>query len=466
MDEVGSLKIRLVDQGVEQRVLIDSVEFTRDPGVYGTSACPTETGSYKCEATGSLSVKETLCLAEPTGGICPAGSQTTQAISPPVVDPGESTAYSGWQVHVPAGWVIDHDAPTTPELGHIADLCLAACELEWSDRPEVSATCADSSAILAPVFVESPGLAVERRIPDEQRSGGGLFSAGQELTCDLEGECCSRFDEHLCAAGPTRTTTADVPLGRGEESSLMFDAAASKAKFVTPGGSSELPLTGTVGFSLCPDGDTAECPFYVGSMELTGLGSTVVTDTCPDGSPFTANVEGLDIELVQPAFGMSEGAGSWTRAMPIGSLHTRGTITVNGMDFTVRATNEDPVYFDARSTGIFLGDLEIDVDVPCGTGTLETTLEISLAGWSLLEQRPTIVITSPSLVECPGPLSLTANASDPDGDLEQVRWYVDDVPLAPGVNTIAMTEGHELRAVATDERGASQTATKAVSCKF
>jgi hypothetical protein len=45
-----------------------------------------------------------------------------------------------------------------------------------------------------------------------------------------------------------------------------------------------------------------------------------------------------------------------------------------------------------------------------------------------------------------------------------VRWYVDDVLLAPSVTTIPMTGAHTLRAVARDARGASTTATKSISC--
>jgi len=54
--------------------------------------------------------------------------------------------------------------------------------------------------------------------------------------------------------------------------------------------------------------------------------------------------------------------------------------------------------------------------------------------------------------------------TDPNGDLDTVRWYVDGVLLAPGTSTLLFTAGHELRVVARDLRGGTTTAKKVIQC--
>jgi hypothetical protein len=62
-------------------------------------------------------------------------------------------------------------------------------------------------------------------------------------------------------------------------------------------------------------------------------------------------------------------------------------------------------------------------------------------------------------------VSLAATASDPDGDLDAVRWTVDDVLIDASTTSVWFTEGHQVRAVAYDERGAAKTATKTIACE-
>jgi hypothetical protein len=49
-------------------------------------------------------------------------------------------------------------------------------------------------------------------------------------------------------------------------------------------------------------------------------------------------------------------------------------------------------------------------------------------------------------------------------DLVSVRWYVDDVLMSASTTSLAFTAAQELRAVATDARGARTTATKTIAC--
>lgn len=444
--------------------MLDSLEFTHDPFLPGyppsLGECPQISASWDCVATNALTVTETSCTTEPTSGACPALSQTTNSVALPTV-PNGVNPYSGWIAHTPAGWISDPDDPTQADLDLVLERCIEACELEWSNNPDIAAACSVTNAFTTPTLRQSPALGSEHRIPADARDGSGLFT-GQSLGCDLELDCCAEFDEDICPAKPFRPTSVDLPLGRGEEVLVNVGTSASKATFITPAASVSMPLVGEAGYSRCRDGGT--CPFYVGSLAVSGGSSVNVVDTCPDSSAFSMTVTDFDLELLQPAFGIAD-AGSSDKAFPSGALHLQGMITVDGLSFTIRAVNEQPVYLTASGSGFFAADLDIDFDVPCGAGTMPVTLQIDLRhDGTPVGRPPTIGIATPSTFSCPTAMTLTSTAADPDSDLAGVRWYVDDVLLAPSVTTIPMTGPHTLRAVARDARGAATTATQSVAC--
>ena len=74
------------------------------------------------------------------------------------------------------------------------------------------------------------------------------------------------------------------------------------------------------------------------------------------------------------------------------------------------------------------------------------------------------VLASFNAYTCGIATSLAANATDPDGDLESVRWLVDGVLMSAATTSMTFAGSHELRAVATDERGAATTASPAPPC--
>lgn len=444
--------------------MLDSLEFTHDPFLPGQppnlGECPQISASWNCEATTDLTVIETSCTTEPTSGTCPSMSQTTNTVAIPTV-PSGVTPYSGWIAHTPAGWISDPESPTQADLDRVLERCVEACELEWSNDPNVTAACSATDAFETPTLRRSPALGSEHRIPEDARDGSSLFT-GQSLTCDLERDCCTAFDEDLCPSKLFRPTSVDLPLGRGEEVLVNIGTISSKATFITPGASVSMPLVGEAGYSRCRDGGT--CPFYVGSLAVTGASPVTVSDTCPDSSAFSAVVSDFDLELLQPAFGIAD-SGSNEKAFPTGALHLRGTITVAGTAYTIRAVNEQPVYLIASASGFFAADLDIDLDVPCGAGTMPVTLQLDLRhDGTPIGQPPTIGIGTPSTFSCPTVMTLTSTAADPDSDLASVRWTVDDVLIAPSATTLPMTGPHTLRAVARDARGAATTATKSITC--
>jgi hypothetical protein len=339
--------------------------------------------------------------------------------------------------------------------------CVRACELEWSNNPDIAATCSAPDAFETPTLRKTPALGSEHRIPADAQDGSGLFSA-QSLSCNLEVDCCTAFDEDVCPAKLVRPTTVERPLGRGEEVLVNVGTVASKVTFITPGASVAMPLVGEAGYSRCRDGGT--CPFYVGSLAVSGATPTLVQDTCLDSSPFAATVTDFDLELLQPAFGIAD-ASTHDKAFPAGALHMRGSMVVDGMRYTIRAVNEQPVFVTASGSGFFAADLDIDLSVPCGAGTMPVTLQIDLRhDGTPVGSPPTIGIATPSTVSCPTGITLVSTAADPDSDLAAVRWYVDDVLIAPSVSTIPMTGPHTLRAVAYDARGAATTATQTITC--
>ena len=469
VNELTEVVFRFEDDNAFHVAALDSIEFTHDPFVDGENGnfgeCGQDAGGFACVASSALvaSATETSCAGEPINGSCPGASERYTVVSLPIVDAGANPQYSGWVVDAPAGYVANLASPTSAELDQVQDLCVEACELEFSDQPNVSVACSAPAAFVPPTLVSTSDVGSAHRIPDSYRYGNGLFAGVPLIPCDLEAGCCSSFDEQLCATSPQRTTAASQPLRRGEEWRVSL-GNDSRVRFATATGSVVAKLEGEAGFSLCPDGSGAACPFYVGSLEASAIESATLIDVCPDGSTFSANVTDFDIELVQPIYGVADVATD-AKAFPPGAVHTRAFFTINGDSFTVRAVNELAIYFEASDADLFTGDIDLDVTVPCGIGTIDVTASIIFEAKIVLEGPPTIEITTPPLIACDGSnVALAASVSDPDGDLAEVRWYVDDVLMGASVSSIPMNSGHLLRAVAFDARGAATTDVLTLAC--
>lgn len=462
LGQLSAIRLVFPSSATERRALIDSIELTRDPDAVGTSTCPTLTASWGCEVTEAFDAVETSCAGEPRPACAPTDRRTTE-LSAPLVEDGIGPSFSGWVVHTPGGWVADPANPTANELDDILEQCQAACELEWSDAPAVNANCDDPLAWRQPVLRATRSIGPESCIPASAEDGSGIFT-GQSLACSLEADCCEAFDEALCAARSQRPTPATVPMARGEEQRLQLGTAGSKVEFITPTATATMPLTGTMGYSMCPEGETGTtCPFYLGSLAVSGTSSATIIDTCPDASTFTMVVDDLDIELLQPAMGIAD-AGSYLKGFPKGALHLQGQVTVDGESYTIRGVNEEPFTFTAGYFGLFAAGLDIGLTLPCGSGTIDMIVRIDLRSAAILDEAPIATIDTPDEVSCPTTLALHGTAVDPDDDLASVRWVVDDVLIARGVSSIPMTSDHEIRLVARDARGATTTVRQSVHC--
>lgn len=462
VESLGAIRLRF-SADEEQHVLIDTIEFTRDPTGMGLVAPGYADTAWNCPATTVLAPIETSCTVEPTPS---CGTTTTTAVAVPTVYGPPGSDFDGWVVHAPKGWVLDPDSPTTEELDLITQACVAACTLEWSDAADVSANCSASGAFSTPTLRLNPDIGPIARIPDSTADGSGIFS-GQALSCDLESDCCEAFDEAVCAAQSKRTTEARQPLFRGEEQRLLLGVggSASKVELITPNATASMDLGGEVGYSICPDGETGTtCPFYLGSLSLTGTGPTTVADTCPDNSSLSLVVSDLDVQLLQPAMGIAD-ANTYNKAFPPGALFIQADFTVNGESFTVRGVNQEVVTFISGYAGLFAANMDVIVPVPCGDDVMSVTIRFDVRTQSLLGEPPIVAITTPATVTCPTTLTLTSGVVDPDGDLDHSRWYVDGILMHPGVSSIAMTRDHELQLVAYDARGGATTVSEAVKCQ-
>jgi hypothetical protein len=464
-DSIKAIRVRLPDDAATTHgVYMDSLEFTNDPLDPSSTRCGPVSGLWNCVAGSSLLVQETSCTAQPNPG-CPSTMTTPLAKPTVAADADWSTAFSGWVVHSPKGWVRDLAAPTSTEVARIRGLCQDACALEWSDDTAVSANCGLSSAFATPTLRRAGSIGPVHRIPASRRHGAGIFGT-QQLTCDLEDDCCEVFDELLCGAKHWRTTPAEQALKRTEEYRMTLGGTTTKVTFTTPSGSTNLPLTGNVGFSFCPQGDGyVNCPFYLGSLELASNGSAVVSATCPDSSTIALDVSALSLRLLQPAFGIASST-SYDKAIPEGGLHMHADFVVEGQEFALRTLNEhDVVFMSARRTGFDADDITLAFDVPCGSGTVPVTAQFDLHNTTTVAEPPTISINNSSTVPCPSTQTLSATANDPNGDLGPVRWEVDGIRMKPGITTMAFTRNHVLRAYATDARGAVTSKTKSVACQ-
>ncbi len=304
-------------------------------------------------------------------------------------------------------------------------------------------------------------------VASASQDGSGIFPA-QQLTCQLGQDCHPFFDEALAHAVPRRTTAASSPTGEGEEYRVAL-GTASKIEVVTNVATYASRLTGSVGYSFCTDGSvSAPCPFYLGSFDALASNSFTPRLRCEDSSIVQVPITNLLIKLAQPAFGIAKsGSGQTTKGFPAGSLIFESSFDVGSKHYQVRRSSRSNVQLTADGTTFQANNITMTVDVPCKSGKVAVTVRITArdpGNGSAIGKPPVVSINTPSSVTCGAATTLAATATDPNGDLDDVRWYVDNVLLSPTTTTMVFTRQHTLRAVARDLRGAATTAKKVVSC--
>ena len=281
------------------------------------------------------------------------------------------------------------------------------------------------------------------------------------LDCDLTTDCTEAFDEEIRASRPGRVTLASGPVGHGVETTgglvgrgLLSCGANAPV---------ELPFSGEASYSFCADDGAAHCPFYLGGLQVAAdVAQTTVDLTCLDGTSQSVSLGQLGLELSQPAFGVSY-RGDKVSFGP-GALVSNMDIELDGASYRLRRPNARTVEWSTSASGLERSYIELAVRVPCNSSIATLSLALALEQEQVAASAPLAEITMPTTVACGASATLSGTFSDQDGDLESVRWYVDGVRIAAATTSITISEGHEVRAVAIDTRGAATTDVVHVGC--
>jgi hypothetical protein len=98
-------------------------------------------------------------------------------------------------------------------------------------------------------------------------------------------------------------------------------------------------------------------------------------------------------------------------------------------------------------------------------GTTDVLLTFDISDDSTISEPPAITINHASTMSCPGLLTLSATVTDPNSDVDTVRWTIDDHLLAPTVTQVTVPSGNPVFAVvACDSRGACTREEQAITC--
>ena len=426
---------------------------------------PNEAMGLKCVIKPAFSAYETACTVEPQAGACPPGGSVTTPIKAPLI--AKPLSARGWEVFAPIDVIHDSSNPTAEELAAVEEnLCVAACEAHFADIPGASANCAQAEVFKTPTINVQRTAALDL-VRQADRNGAGIF-AGQQLSCDLGIDCYTEFDEILGHAVPQRVTPADAMLSKGEEYRVAL-GPTSTMEIVTDVATFSTGLTGSVGYSSCTDGHgSAPCAFYLGSLDAVAVSAMVPKMTCDDGTIGKPILENLQLALSQPAFGIAEqGSSTIRKGFPPGGLVVDTTFDVDGEHFTTRRPNRATVTVDADDGTFSASNLAVTMRVPCNNSmaTITALLDLEDPGSGPpLESPPSIQILNGTTVTCGQPTTLAASASDPDGDLDEVRWVVDGVLIDAATNQLTFTGPHTLEAFARDDRGATSTDRIQIQC--
>ena len=421
---------------------------------------------HACPATLDLVATETSCSTEPIGGVCPAGFNQQNPVDLPIVD-GPAGPIEGWHVLVPAGEIDDPLAPTADELAGLDARCVAACEADFEGDSGVGANCDDPDAFALPIHMYDDAPGPYDLVRPTQKQGQGIFGT-QALTCDLDASCYTAFDEDLAAAMPDRTTPANDQLGLGEEYRVAL-GTLSKIEIITNLGTYTSRMTGSTGYSFCRDGSASSpCPFYMGSFEALAASTIRPKMTCADGTQAQPSITNLVIKLSQPAFGIAaQGSATTSKGFPKGGLVFESSFNVGSVSVASRRPSRANAIITASGTTFNASNLTVTMTVPCNTSTASITARVTArdpGNGSALGKPPVVTNTTSATGTCGAARALTATVSDPNGDAGPVRWKVDGVLLAPGTSTMVVTGMHTLEAVVRDDRGATTTGKKVVSC--
>jgi hypothetical protein len=432
----------------------DPVEYTLRVTVLPDGSCTS--AAYICEGDAqAIAATETSCELSPSGSSCPSGDVHTKAVALPEVWDGTSGSVGGWAIFAGAHEVRNPQRPTTSEAALLQSRCIEACTQEWASIDEISASCS-SGSFTDIVLREASSIPSVALIPSGLEDGSEVFPGVPGAGCDLQGDCCERFVSNLCPFRPGRVQPGpEGALGFREQYIFSLTGSATLT-----GAQNPVSVTGTARFSEADPQWPSPRPVYL-DFSFSRQANTELNLDCSDGSQASPTIQGFGVALTQPAFGVRTPD---LVGFPPGAVVYRMFVMVDSEVIAVDRVSEVDVYGEASAQGVAL-QLAEAVRIPCGEGTADVMVEVDLVDASTVSHPPEITMNLPGSASCPGHVTLDAMVSDPENDVESVRWRVNGHLMAPSVERVDIeASGTVFEVVACDSRGGCVREEATVDC--
>lgn len=246
-------------------------------------------------------------------------------------------------------------------------------------------------------------------------------------------------------------------------------AAGKNADFFS-GGPADLRtnLSGSINMSIDGSQGTAQATGVVDSTyaPCTGAGQscdiTLSRFDAVANQTFTLGSISVDQAQVQMQ-GLGLGRQSASEFLiPANALNVEGNFTVNGERSSIHAANDQMV----KSIGQRRGDFNFDLNF----GTAPRTMRVQMTG-TLAGSPPVASFTPPGgSFECTckncTTLTLSSTTTDPDNDLQNLSWIVDNQVQSPFDEQLPLQlpiGAHSVKLVASDSRAAATSASASVN---
>jgi hypothetical protein len=406
-----------------------------------------------------IDAEEHSCEVLPSGSSCPSGDVYTQPVDLPKVFDGDSTWVEGFTIFADPHDVVRPHAPTSAELATLESRCIDACAAHFS-MDEVTANCG-SASFTDIVLRDVPSIPSRTLIPSGEEDGSELFTGQGAVACGDLYDCSAAFASQLHSFRQGRMQPGPESDEQGFHEQYLFNLWGSSVTFT--GAASSTPLGGIARFSDADPQVSTPRPVYLADLSFSSQDETELDLDCSDESQATPTIDVFAFFLTQPAFGVREGTTD-TIGFPPGALVYRIGFIVDSELTWIDGTNRINVYGEATPSGITLQLTEM-IRVPCGAGTADITAVFSLTDSSTISDPPAITLDLPDWMLCPNWISIDgkADVTDPQNDVESVRWWANGHLLAP---TVVRVFGGQttFSVVACDSRGGCTRAEHTVQC--
>lgn len=434
-----------------------TIDYTLTTTYLPTGSCVSS--AWICEADAQeIDATEASCEILPSGPSCPSGDVYTQPVAMPEVFDGTAWA-PGFTIHAAPHEVRNPHHLTTTEHALLENRCIEACEAHWSTISEITANCGvDSFTDI--VLRDLPSIASRALIPAELEDGAGVFSGQGGVSFSLH-DASAAFASNLHPFRPGRVQPGPESDQQGFHEQYVFDLSGSTVTLT--GAEEKVSLSGIARFSDADEKAGLPQVVYLGDLSFASQSGVALELACSDSSSASPTIDAFGFFLTQPAFGVRFSDTS-TIGFPPGSLVYRVGLSIDSELTWIDGVNRVNTYGEATPAGVALELTEV-LRLPCGSGTTDLTAEVHLADTSTLAHPPEITLDLPDWISCPSWIVIdeAADVTDPQDDVESVKWYANGHLLAPAVTQVF--GGHTVFAVvACDSRGGCTRAEHTVQC--